>query len=50
MTVVGSDMDLTVRVNVEVGGDEDGSVVLSAQLAAEIVRALDSGQVEFSVT
>ena len=50
LTVVGSDMDLTVRVNVDVGGDEDGSVVLSAQLAAEIVRALDSGQVEFSVT
>ncbi len=49
LTVVGSDMDLTVRVVAEVGGDADGSVVLSAQLAAEIVRALDSGQVEFSV-
>ncbi len=50
LTVVGSDMDLTVRVTAEVGGDVDGSVVLSAQLAAEIVRALDSGQVEVSVT
>ena len=49
LTVVGSDMDLTVRVVAEVGGAADGSVVLSAQLAAEIVRALDSGQVEFSV-
>lgn len=49
LTVVGSDLDLVVRVTVEVGGEQDGSVVLSAQLGAEIVRALDSGQVEFTV-
>ncbi len=49
LTVVGSDLDLVVRVTAEVGGEQDGSVVLSAQLGAEIVRALDSGQVEFTV-
>ncbi|MCP4850330.1 MAG: DNA polymerase III subunit beta, partial [Actinomycetia bacterium] len=49
LTVVGSDLDLVVRVTVEVGGEQDGSVVLSAQLGAEIVRSLDSGQVEFTV-
>ena len=49
LTVVGSDLDLVVRVTVEVGGEQDGAVVLSAQLGAEIVRALDSGQVEFTV-
>jgi len=49
LTVIGSDLDLTVRVTAEVGGEQDGSVVLSAQLASEIVRALESGQVEFTV-
>ncbi|MBH99261.1 MAG: DNA polymerase III subunit beta [Acidimicrobiaceae bacterium] len=48
LTVVGSDLDLTVKVTIEVGGEQNGSVVLSADLAAEIVRALESGQVEFS--
>ncbi len=48
MTVTGSDGDLTIRVIAEVGGEDDGSVVLSAQLASDIVRSLDAGQVEFS--
>ena len=49
LTVVGSDLDLVVRVTVEVGGEKDGSVVLSAQLGSDIVRAFDSGQVEVTV-
>ena len=48
LTVVGSDLDLVVRVTVEVGGEKDGSVVFP-QLGSEIVRALDSGQVEVTV-
>ena len=49
LTVTGSDGDLTIRVKAEVGGKKDGGVVLSAQLASDIVRSLDAGQVEFSV-
>ena len=49
LTVVGSDLDLVVRVAVEVGGEKDGSVVLPAQLGSDIVRAFDSGQVEVTV-
>ena len=49
LTVTGSDGDLTIRVEAEVGGEKDGAVVLSAQLASDIVRSLDAGQVEFSV-
>ena len=49
LTVTGSDGDLTIRVVAEVGGEKDGAVVLSAQLASDIVRSLDAGQVEFSV-
>ena len=48
LAVTGSDGDLTIRVEAEVGGKKDGSVVLSAQLASDIVRSLDAGQVEFS--
>ena len=48
LAVTGSDGDLTIRVEAKVGGKKDGSVVLSAQLASDIVRSLDAGQVEFS--
>ncbi len=49
LAVVGSDLDLTIRVLSEVGGQEDGVAVLPAKLAADILRALDSGQVEVTV-
>jgi len=49
LAVTGSDGDLTIRVEAKVGGKKDGSVVLSAQLASDIVRSLDAGQVEFSI-
>ena len=46
LVVVGSDLDLTIRVQVEVGGEKDGMTVIPAALGAEIMRALDSGQVQ----
>jgi DNA polymerase-3 subunit beta len=49
LSVTGSDLDLTVRVTAEVGGQEDGVAVLPAKLAADIVHSLDSGQVEVVV-
>jgi DNA polymerase-3 subunit beta len=43
--VAGSDLDLTIQVQVDVAGESDGVVVLPARLAADIVRALEPGAV-----
>jgi DNA polymerase-3 subunit beta len=43
--VAGSDLDLTIQVQITVAGDSDGVVVLPARLAADIVRALEPGAV-----
>lgn len=45
LTVVGTDLDLTVRVEIEAIGLDDGVVVAPARLAADIVRALEPGAV-----
>jgi DNA polymerase III subunit beta len=45
LTVVGTDLDLTVRVEVEAIGLDDGALVAPARLVADIVRALDPGAV-----
>ena len=45
LTVVGTDLDLTVRVEVEAIGLDDGALVAPARLAADIVRALEPGAV-----
>jgi len=45
LDVTGSDLDLTISVSVEVGGEEDGVIVLPARLASDVVRAVESGQV-----
>ena len=50
LVITASDLDLTIQVTVEVGGKENGSTVLPAKLAGDIVRALPSGQVEISMT
>ena len=47
LTVVGTDLDLTVRVEIEAIGLDDGGVVAPARLAADIVRALEPGAVTF---
>ena len=47
LTVVGTDLDLTVRVEVEAIGLDDGSFVAPARLAADIVRSLEPGAVTF---
>src|ERR1700722_2205058 len=47
LTVVGTDLDLTVRVEVEAIGLDDGAFVVPARLAADIVRALEPGAVTF---
>lgn len=49
LTVTGTDLDLTIQLSVDVGGERDGGVVLPARLAADIVRSLGTGKVEVSV-
>ncbi len=41
----GTDLDLTIRMEQEVIGLEDGSCVIPARLATEIVRSLEAGAV-----
>lgn len=49
LTVTGTDLDLTIQLGLEVGGERDGSTVVQAKLAADIVRSLGTGAVEFVV-
>lgn len=49
LTVTGTDLDLTIQLEVAVGGDVDGGVVLPARLSSDIVRSLPAGKVELSV-
>ncbi|HUC33208.1 MAG TPA: DNA polymerase III subunit beta, partial [Ilumatobacteraceae bacterium] len=46
LTVTGTDLDLTIQLVVEVGGERDGGTVLPARLAADIVRSLGAGKVD----
>jgi DNA polymerase III subunit beta len=45
LTATGTDLDLTIRVEQEAIGLEDGSCVVPARLTADIVRSLEPGAV-----
>jgi len=45
LTGTGTDLDLTIRMEQEVIGLEDGSCVIPARLATDIVRSLEAGAV-----
>jgi DNA polymerase-3 subunit beta len=45
LTVTGTDLELTIQVEVAAAGETDGSTVIPARLAADIVRALEPGAV-----
>jgi DNA polymerase-3 subunit beta len=49
LTVTGTDLELTIRLTVPVGGERDGSAVVPARLVADIVKALPSGAVEVAL-
>jgi DNA polymerase-3 subunit beta len=49
LTVTGTDLDLTIQLEIAVGGEVDGGVVLPARLSSDIVRSLPAGKVELSV-
>jgi DNA polymerase-3 subunit beta len=49
LTVTGTDLDLTIQLELQVGGGVDGGVVLPARLVSDIVRSLPAGKVELVV-
>lgn len=50
LTITGSDLDLTIRVDVAVAGDEDGRTVIPAKLFGDIVRSLKPGAVHLETS
>ena len=49
LTVTGTDLELTIQLSIEVGGDKDGAVVVPARLVGDIVKALPAGAVEMEL-
>jgi DNA polymerase-3 subunit beta len=49
LRITGTDLELTISVEVTVSGSADGVVVLPGRLASDIVRALPGGSVEIEV-
>ena len=50
LTVTGTDLELTIRLTVDVGGERDGAAVVPARLVADIVKALPAGAVQIELT
>ena len=50
LTITGTDLELTIRLTVEVGGERDGAAVVPARLVGDIVKALPAGAVEVSLS
>ena len=46
LTITGTDLELTIRLSIEVGGERDGAAVVPARLVGDIVKALPAGAVE----
>jgi DNA polymerase III subunit beta len=49
LTVTGTDLDLTIRVQLTVSGERDGVAVLPGALSADIVRNFEAGAVTVEV-
>ena len=49
LSITGTDLELSIRLTIAVGGIDDGAVVVPARLVADIVRSLPPGAVEVSL-
>ncbi|MBA3287257.1 MAG: DNA polymerase III subunit beta [Acidimicrobiia bacterium] len=49
LSITGTDLELSIRLAIAVGGERDGAVVVPARLVADIVRSLPSGAVEMEL-
>ena len=45
LSLTGSDLDLTISVEAQVTGEDDGVAVLPARIASDVVRSLEPGKV-----
>ncbi|MDY7100437.1 MAG: DNA polymerase III subunit beta [Actinomycetota bacterium] len=50
LTLTGTDLDLTISVDVTVAGEEDGVAVVPSRLASEVVRSLEPGAVKLDIS
>jgi DNA polymerase-3 subunit beta len=48
LAVTGTDLEMSIRLTITVGGVSDGAVVVPARLSADAVKSLPAGAVEFS--
>ena len=48
LVITGSDLDLTITVSVDVGGEKNGVTVVPAKLLADVVRAVEPGAVDIT--
>lgn len=46
LTITGTDLELTIRLTVDVGGEVDGAAVVPARLVGDIVKSLPAGAVD----
>ena len=49
LRLTGSDLELTIEVEVAVAGERDGIAVLPSKIASDVVRSLGDPRVEVSV-
>jgi len=49
LIITGSDLDLTITVTVDVGGEKDGVSVIPAKLLSDVVRSVEDGIVDLTV-
>ena len=50
LTLTATDRELTITMGLTVAGDGDGEAVVTARLANDVVRSLDAGAVNVTVT
>lgn len=50
LTLTGSDLDLTITVNLDVAGEESGETVIPAKLLLDVIRVMPVGGMELTVT
>ena len=49
LTVTGYNLDIGIRTSIEVDGVENGSTVINAKMAGDIIRKMPSGELTFTV-
>lgn len=48
LTVTGYNLDIGIKTDIEVNGIENGSIVINARMAGDIIRKMPSGELSFS--